>query len=114
MIHNVPIAMTTCRRNGRTLGMAARRPLRRRPEMNWKTWMLWGACAIALAADTGAELYQKALVKERGAGNLEEAIKLYQRVAKEFSSDLELAAKALVQAARGYDKFGDRKSVKRY
>ena len=36
----------------------------------------------ALAADSGAELFQKAVTAERAAGNLEEAIKLYQRVAR--------------------------------
>ncbi|SPE26077.1 exported hypothetical protein [Candidatus Sulfopaludibacter sp. SbA6] len=69
---------------------------------------------VALAAETGAELYQKAVVQERAAGNLEEAIKLYQRVAKEFASDRPLAAKALVQAARCYEKLGQDKAVKIY
>src|SRR6266567_8138811 len=87
---------------------------RMRPEMNWKTWMLWGACTIALAAETGAELYQKALVKERGAGNLEEAIQLYQRVAREFPGDRALAAKSLVQAARCYEKLGQDKAINLY
>ena len=48
---------------------------------------------VALAAETGAELYQKAVVQERAAGNLEEAIKLYQRVARQFPKDRGLAAK---------------------
>ena len=82
--------------------------------MNWKMLMLCGTCVIALAAETGAELYQKALVKERGAGNLEEAIQLYQRVAREFPGDRALAAKALVQAARCYEKLGQDKAVKLY
>jgi Tol biopolymer transport system component len=69
---------------------------------------------IALAAESGAELFQKAVTQERAAGNLEEAIKLYQRVAKEFSSDRALAAKALVQAARCYEKLGEDKAVKLY
>ena len=43
--------------------------------------------SVALAAESGAELFQKALTAERAAGNLEEAIKLYQRIAKEFGSD---------------------------
>lgn len=51
------------------------------------------------AAETGAELFQRALTEERAAGNLEEAIKLYQRIAKEFASDRALAAKALVLEA---------------
>src|SRR5882762_7585745 len=94
--------------------MASGKPFRRRQAMNWKNWMLWSVCAIALSAETGAELYQKALVKERAAGNLEEAIQLYQRVAREFSGDRALAAKSLVQAARCYEKLGQDKAVKIY
>jgi hypothetical protein len=66
----------------------------------------------ALAADSGAELFQKAVTQERAAGNLEEAIKLYQRVAKEFASDRPLAAKALVQAAHCYELLGQDKQDK--
>jgi Tol biopolymer transport system component len=73
-----------------------------------------GACVIALGAESGAELFQKALVKERAAGNLEEAIELYQRVARDFRSDRPLAAKALVQAARCYEKLGQGKAIKLY
>jgi hypothetical protein len=69
---------------------------------------------VALAAESGAELFQKAVTEERASGNLEEAIKLYQRVAKEFASDRPLAAKALVQAARCYEKLGQDKAVKIY
>lgn len=70
--------------------------------------------AAAFAADAGAELFQKALTAERAAGNLEEAIKLYQRVATEFASDRALAAKALVQEARCYEKLGQDEAVKIY
>src|ERR1700678_4448585 len=66
----------------------------------------------ALAADSGAELFQKAVTQERAAGNLEEAIKLYQRVAKEYASDRPLAAKALVQAAHCYELLGQDKQNK--
>jgi Tol biopolymer transport system component len=68
----------------------------------------------ALAAENGAELFQKAVTEERAAGNLEEAIKLYQRVAREFASDRALAAKALVQEGRCYEKLGQDKAVKLY
>jgi len=68
----------------------------------------------AFAADTGAELFQKAVTQENAAGNLEEAIKLYQRVATEFASDRALAAKALVQEGRCYEKLGQDKAVKLY
>ena len=64
----------------------------------------------AFAADNGAELFQAAVTQERAAGNLEEAIKLYQRVAKEFASDRALASKALVAEARCYEKLGQNKA----
>src|SRR5215472_860272 len=71
-------------------------------------------CGLAaLAADSGMELYQKAVTQER-AGKMEEAIKLYQQVAHDFASDRALAAKALVQAARGYEKLGQDGAVKLY
>jgi len=68
----------------------------------------------ALAAESGAELFQKAVTAERAAGNLEQAIALYQRVAKEFASDRALAAKALVAEAHCYEKLGQDKAVKIY
>src|SRR5688572_5726374 len=93
--------------------------VQRRNNMKMKTKLstLLAACAltcVVLAAETGAELFQKAVTQERAAGNLEEAIKLYQRVAREFASDRPLAAKALVQAARCYEKLGQDKSIKLY
>ncbi len=72
------------------------------------------AVAIALAAESGQELYQKALVKERAAGNLEEAIELYQRAAKEAAGDRTLAAKSLLAAARCYEKLGKDGAAKLY
>jgi Carboxypeptidase regulatory-like domain/Tetratricopeptide repeat len=65
-----------------------------------------GACAM-LSAQTPQELFNKALVQERAAGNLEQAIQLYQRVAKESSSnDRSLAVQALMGAARSFQKLG--------
>jgi len=46
-----------------------------------------------LALQNGYDLFQKALVKERAEGNLEEAIALYQKVIDE-TKDESLAAKA--------------------
>ena len=68
----------------------------------------------AFAADRGAELFQKAVTQERAAGNLEEAIKLYQRVVTEFASDRALAAKALVEEAKCYETLGQDKATKLY
>ena len=66
----------------------------------------------AFAAEAGGDLFQKATTLVR-AGNLDDAIKLYQRVATEFaSSDRPLAAKALVAEARCYEKLGQDKANK--
>jgi Tol biopolymer transport system component len=81
--------------------------------MNFRLLLVFVACSMAFA-ETGAELFQKAVVQERAAGNLEEAIKIYQRVAREYSKDRPLAAKALVQAARCYEKLGQDKAVGLY
>jgi Tol biopolymer transport system component len=70
--------------------------------------------AVALASESGQELFQKALVKERAAGNLEEAIHLYQRAAKESAGDRTLAAKSLLAAARCYEKLGKDGATKLY
>lgn len=72
------------------------------------------AAVLAQAADVAQELYQKALVKERAAGNLEEAIALYQRAAKESAGDRSLAAKALLAAGRCYEKLGKDGATKVY
>ena len=47
----------------------------------------------SLAPQNGYDLFQKALAKERGEGNLEEAIALYKKVVEE-AKDKSLAAKA--------------------
>ena len=68
----------------------------------------------AFAADRGAELFSKANIQATAAGNLEEAIKLYQRVATEFASDHALAAKALMAEAKCYETLGQDKATKLY
>ena len=62
-------------------------------------------CSLASAVPQKAlELFQKALVQEQAAGNLKEAIALYQQAAKEAGGDRELAARALMRAAACYEK----------
>ncbi|MBI4473286.1 MAG: PD40 domain-containing protein [Acidobacteria bacterium] len=51
----------------------------------------------AALPQNGYELFQKALVKERAEGRLEEALAMYERVLFEFSSDRALAARTLVR-----------------
>jgi hypothetical protein len=68
----------------------------------------------AFSNDTGAELFQRAVTQERAAGNLEEAITLYQRVVTQFASDRALVAKALLREAQCYEKLGQGKALTLY
>jgi tetratricopeptide (TPR) repeat protein len=68
----------------------------------------------ALAAQNAQDLYLQALVQERAAGSLEKAIALFERAANEAGSDRELAAKALLGAARAHEKLGEAKALSLY
>lgn len=61
------------------------------------------------APQNGYDLFQKALAKERGEGNLEEAIALYQKVIKE-TKDESLAAKAQLRVGICLEKLGQKKA----
>ena len=52
------------------------------------------------------ELYQRALVQEQAAGNLNEAIALFRQAAEKSGGDRSLAARALIHAAGVYEKLG--------
>ena len=68
----------------------------------------------AVLAQTGNDLFQQALVKERTEGNLPEAIKLYQTIVQKYSSDRKLAAKALFQIGQAYEKLGNAEARSAY
>jgi Tol biopolymer transport system component len=73
------------------------------------------ALSAAMAPpQSGHDLFQKALVKERTEGNLEGAIQLYQRIVREFSNDRPVAAKALLQIGQCYEKLGKDEARKAY
>lgn len=75
------------------------------------------SCALAArpaAAQSGYDLFQQALAKERGEGKLADAIQIYQRIVRDFGKDHGLAAKALVQIGRDYEKLGRGEAVKAY
>ena len=67
----------------------------------------------SLAAQNGYDLFQKALAKERGEGNLEEAIALYKKVVEE-AKDKSLAAKAQLRIGICYEKLGKQEAQKAY
>jgi hypothetical protein len=62
--------------------------------------------AGAALAQSGYDLFQKALVKERAVGDVEEALRLYQRIVKEFGGNHALAAKAQLRMGLLYDRLG--------
>ncbi len=66
------------------------------------------------AAQSGYDLFQQGLIKERAEGNLDEAIKLYQRIVREYASDRTLAAKALIELGQCYEKLGNTEARKAY
>jgi Tol biopolymer transport system component len=59
------------------------------------------------AAQTGSDLFQQALRKERVDGDLKGAIALYQRILKEHSSERALNASVLLQLGAAYEKQGN-------
>ena len=59
-----------------------------------------------VSAQSGYDLYQKALVKERAVGDVEEAIRLYQRIVTEFAGNRALAAKAQLRVGLLYHRLG--------
>lgn len=67
----------------------------------------------AFAHQNGYDQFQKALAKERGEGNLEESIDLYQKVIEE-SKDESLAAKAQFRIGICYEKLGKQEAEKAY
>jgi Tol biopolymer transport system component len=67
----------------------------------------------ALALQNGYDQFQKALAKERGEGNLEEAIALYQKVIDE-AKDEALAAKAQLRIGFCYEKLGRQEAQKAF
>src|SRR5579859_721474 len=65
-------------------------------------------------AQSGYDLFQKALVKERAEGDLKGAIPMFQRVVSEAGANRELAAKALVEMGGCYEKLGQGEAQKAY
>jgi Tol biopolymer transport system component len=71
-------------------------------------------CGGPVLAQSGNELYQQALVKERAEGDVQGAIEIYQRIVRGFAGDRPLAAKALVQMGLCYEKLGSQEARNAY
>jgi Tol biopolymer transport system component len=63
-------------------------------------------CAAALWAQSGAELFQQALRKQRSEGDLAGAIRIYERILQERGTDRKLASRALLQIAQCQERQG--------
>jgi Tol biopolymer transport system component len=72
------------------------------------------AAPLALSAQSGTDLFQKALSKERAEGQLTEAIQIYAQIVKDFASDRPLAAKSLLQMGRCYERLGRSEAQQAY
>ena len=80
----------------------------------WAAAIAATVAAFGMPVQSGHDLYQQALVKERAEGNLQEAIDLYDRIVRDFPDDHALAAKALVQMGQCYEKLGKAGAKKAY
>jgi Tol biopolymer transport system component len=65
-------------------------------------------------AQSGYDLFQKGLVKERTEGDLDEAIRLYKQIVADHKDDRALVAKTLVQMGGCYEKLGRAEARKTY
>ncbi|MGD2122922.1 MAG: tetratricopeptide repeat protein [Gemmatimonadota bacterium] len=84
-------------------------------------WMMWAAFGASWAlgptpalAQTGHDLFQQALVKEQADGDLRAAIALYERIVQEFGENRSLAAHALVQVGKCYERLGSQEAQRAY
>lgn len=68
--------------------------------------------ALSLAAppagaQSGEQLFQRALVLERSNGEVREAIQIYERITRDFASDRALAARALLRLGMAHEILGN-------
>ncbi|MEE8325432.1 MAG: tetratricopeptide repeat protein [candidate division NC10 bacterium] len=72
---------------------------------------LAGQCALA---QSGYNLFQKGLIQERVKGDLDEAIKVYERIIVKFPRNRPIVAKALLHIGLCYEKMGKQEAQKAY
>ncbi|MHB1193400.1 MAG: tetratricopeptide repeat protein [Longimicrobiales bacterium] len=65
------------------------------------------SAASPASAQSGADLFQQALQKERVEGDLKAAVVLYQRILEQHAADRALSARVLVQLGQAYEKMGN-------
>src|SRR5438128_12280042 len=103
----------TCARMARMDKMIRRRSNMKRLSVLATVILLVAFAAGTVTAQSGYDLFQKALVKERAVGDVEEALRLYQRIVKEFGGNHALAAKAQLRMGLLYDRLGRKADAQR-
>lgn len=82
--------------------------------MRFNRYLILVFAGVALWAQSGQELYQQALMKERSQGDLAGAIQIYERIVKQHGSDRKLAAQALLQIAGCQERMGGENARRTY
>jgi Tol biopolymer transport system component len=72
------------------------------------------ATGMLCGAESGYDLFQKGLAKERADADPRAAIKIYERVVRENAGNHKLAAQALIRLAECHEKLGNAESQKIY
>jgi Tol biopolymer transport system component len=91
-----------------------RRQVMARAVLTWVAALAAAVVALGMPIQSGHDLFQQALVKERAEGKLQDAIDLYDRIVRDFPEDHALAAKALFQMGQCYEKLGKAEAKKAY
>src|SRR5678816_1217724 len=86
-------------------------PIKRGGSMQAGRTVIAAAFIVLMVAGAGAQsgydLFQQALMKERAEQNLTEAIRLYERIVSDFKSNRPLVARTLVQLGSAFEKEKD-------
>ncbi len=69
---------------------------------------------ITYAQEEAGKVFEKALYLEESEGDLQKAISLYEKIVKEYSKELEIAAKAQLHIGFCYEKLGKAEAIKAY
>ncbi len=77
-------------------------------------FLVCGAALAVLAAESGNDLFQKGLAKERVDGDLRGAIEIYQKIASTQGMDRKLAAESLFRVAECQQALGNAEARKTY
>ncbi len=76
--------------------------------------LIVGLNSVVHFAQSGYDLFQQALVKERAAGDLPAAVELLKRIVQDHPDNHALAAKALLEMGECYEKLGKTEARKAY